>query len=92
MIENTRVPFGGLKNTERLAKSFVVYLSSIEFKDQRRLADGGYPNRCQGAADIQIHLRHLLATSGEITSKSSLGESTPIYPTKCSTHVYTLLK
>jgi len=31
-----------------------------EFKDQRRLADGGHPNHCQSAADIQIHLRHLL--------------------------------
>ena len=64
----------------------------IEFKGQRRLVDGGHSNRCEGAADIQIHLRHLLATSEEITSKSSLGESTPIYPAKCSTHVYTLLK
>jgi len=32
--------------------NFVVYLSSTEFKDQRRLGDGGHPNRCQGAADI----------------------------------------
>ena len=64
----------------------------MEFKDQRRLADGGHPNRCQGAADIQIHLCHLQAASKEIMSKSSLGESTPIYPPKCSTHVYTLLK
>ena len=66
-----------------LTQSFVVYLSSTKFKDQRRLANGGHPNWCQGAADIQIHLRHLLATSYEITSKSSLGESTPIYPAKC---------
>jgi len=63
-------------------KSFVVYLSSTEFKDQRRLADGEHSNRCQGAGNIQIHLRHLLAPSKEITSKSSLGESTPIYPAK----------
>ena len=48
----------------------------------RRLADGGHSNRFQGATDIQIHLCHLLATSQEITSKSSLGESTPIYPAK----------
>jgi len=73
-------------------KSFVVYLSSTKFKDQRRLADGGHPNRCQGAADIQIHHRHLLATLEGIMSKSRLGESTPIYPAKCSTHVYNLLK
>ena len=79
-------------NTYPAPQSFVVYLSSTKFKDQRTLADGGHPNRCQGAADIQIHLRHLVATSEEITSKSSLGESTHIYPAKCSTHVYTLLK
>jgi len=48
----------------------------------RRLADGGYSNNCQGAADIQIHLCHLLATSEEITSKSSLEESTASYPVK----------
>jgi len=64
-------------------KTLLSILSSTEFKDQRRLANGGHPNRCQGAVDIQIHLRHLLATSEEITSKSSLGESTPIYLAKC---------
>ena len=37
-----------------------MYLSSTEFKDQRRLADGGHPNHYQGAADMQIDLRHLL--------------------------------
>jgi len=64
-------------NTYPVPQSFVVYLSSIEFKDRRRLADGGHPNRCQGAADIQIHLRHLLATSKEITSKIQLGGEHP---------------
>jgi len=59
--------------------SFVVYLSSTEL---RRLADGGHSNHRQNAADFQIHLCHLLATSKEITSKFSLGESTPIYPDK----------
>jgi len=60
-------------------------LLSIELhriQESRRLADGGYSNRCQGAADFQIHLCHLLATSEEITSKFNLGESTPIYPAK----------
>ena len=64
-------------------QSFIVYLSSTEFKDQNILVDGGHPNRCQGAADFQIHLHHLLATSEEIMSKSSLGESTPIFLAKC---------
>jgi len=73
-------------------QSFVVYLSSTEFKDQRRLADGGHPNHCQGAVDFQIHLHHLLAILEEITSKSSLGESTPFIQLSVSTHVYTLLK
>ena len=44
--------------------------------------NGGHSNRCQNAADFQIHLCHLLATSREITSKFSLGESTPIHLAK----------
>ena len=52
-------------------------MSSTEFKDQRRLADGGHPNHCQGAADIQTHLRHLLATSEEIASNPVWGRAPP---------------
>jgi len=76
----------------QVPKSFVVYLSSTEFKDQRRLADGAHPNRCQGAADIQIHLRHLLATSEEITSNPAWGRASPFIQLSVSTRVYTLLK
>ena len=68
-----------------------MYLSSTEFKDQRRLADGGHPNHCQGAADIQIHLRHLLHQK-ELRQNPAWGRALPFIQLSVSTRVYILLK
>jgi len=62
--------------------NFCCLFELHRIQESRRLANKGHSNRCQDTADFQIHLCHLLATSGEITSKFSLGESTPIYPDK----------
>jgi len=76
MITAKRFYAKHLTSSTKLCCLFVLHRIQGSKKTSKR-------NRCQGAADIQIHLRHLLATSQEITSKSSLGESTPIYLVKC---------
>ena len=76
-------------NTLPVPQSYVVYLSSTEFMDQRRLAHRGHPNRCEGVVDILIHLRHLLATSEGIMSKSSMGRAPPFIQLSISIYVYT---
>ena len=60
----------------------LLSIGDHRIQGSRRLADGGHSNCCQGAADFQIHLQHLLATTEEITLKSSLEESTRIYLAK----------